>query len=76
MKANNHPLVRDLRRMLDKHGLEAAILIAITKERWPVAASAGTTVEKCNAIGTILESDHVDILKFDMDEALTNLEAI
>lgn len=77
MKANNHPLVRDLRRILDKHGLHGAILVAITKEGHPISASAGSDVRKCDAIGAVLaENEHISILQFDMDMALVESDQI
>lgn len=70
MKANNHPIVRDVRRMLDRHGLHGAVLVGVTKDGRPLAVSAGSDVAKCDALGPVLEGDGVSILKYEIDHAL------
>jgi len=74
MKANDHPLVRDIRRLLDKHKLDGAILIAIQSDGYPISVSAGADVAKCNALGDVLQSDHVDHLFNEMDEKLMGVK--
>jgi len=67
MKANNHPLVKDLRRVLDKHGLKGAVLVGITDTGHILSASAGKTVKLCNALGPVLKDDAIAELAFEMD---------
>jgi hypothetical protein len=67
MKANNHPLVKDLRRILDKHGLKGAVLVSITDAGRIQAASAGKTVKLCNALGPVLKEPEINALAFEMD---------
>jgi hypothetical protein len=74
MKANNHPIVKDLRRMLDKHGLDGVILLGITDKGYQMAASAGSDVKKCNALGPLLSCAEADMLKYEMDVALIDAD--
>jgi len=67
VKANNHPLVKDLRRILDKHGLKGAVLVSITDAGRIQVASAGKTVKLCNALGPALKDDAIAELAVEMD---------
>ncbi len=73
MKANRHPLVRDIRRILDKYGLHGAVLVGITKHG-PLAVSAGADIAKCDALGPVLEGDGVSILQYEIDVALVGAD--
>lgn len=71
MKANNHPLVKDLRKILDKHGLQGAVLLSITDNGQALTASAGKTVKACDALAPLIKDGTVaDELLFEMDFAL------
>ncbi|MEM7746610.1 MAG: hypothetical protein AAF346_00045 [Pseudomonadota bacterium] len=72
-KANNHPIVRDLRQLLDKHKIDGAVLVGVFSNGHPFSASAGRDVEKCNALGPVLQSEYVDIVKFEVDQILMDL---
>lgn len=74
IKANSHPLVRDLRRMLDKHGLHGAVLVGVTAQGRPVAVSAGSDVRKCDAVGPVLDGDAVSMLLYEIDYALVSAD--
>jgi hypothetical protein len=76
MKENNHPLVKDLRRLLDRHGLDAAVLVAVKADGHSIAASAGADVAKCNAVGPILQHDEIEMLQYEIDAALMSLKQI
>ena len=67
MKANNHPLVKDLRRILDKHGMKGAVLVGITDTGHILSASAGKTVKLCNALGPVLKEPEIETLAVEMD---------
>ncbi len=73
-KANNHPLVKDLRRILDKHNLAGAVLVVIDDEGSTQAVSAGRTVPLCNAMGPVLDEPEVELLELEMYSALRNRE--
>ena len=73
-KANRNPVVRDLRRMLDAHGLKGAVLVAITSDGRRMLASAGNTVARCDALGPVLELEVADWLAVEIDMALTDVE--
>lgn len=74
VKANRNPVVRDLRRMLDAHGLKGAVLIAIMDNGRPLMVSAGNTVSRCNALGPVLDLDVATWLAVEIDMALTEVE--
>ena len=74
MKANNHLLVRDLRRLLDKHKMHGAVLVGVTSSGHAISASAGSDVAKCDAVGPVLDSDAVAMLHYEIDFALVSLE--
>lgn len=74
MKANNDPLVKDLRRILNKHNLAGAVLLGITDKGYQLRASAGQDVAKCNALGPLLDSDEASALNYDIDVAIMEAE--
>ena len=70
IKANHHPLVRDLRKILDRHGLAGAVLMGITPDGETTAVSAGHDVKTCNALGPILDEPEIDLIFIEMIGAL------
>ncbi len=61
-KANNHPLIRDLRQLIKKHNLSGVVMLGLDREFETIAASAGHDVKTCNALGPILSDPNVDLL--------------
>ena len=66
VKSNNHPLVKDLRRLLDRHGFKGCVLLALDDNFDPVSASAGHDVATCDALGPVLDDVSIDLLFIEM----------
>jgi len=69
-KASNHPIVRDLRRLLNRHRIRGAVLLGVTTDGRQVIVSAGMDVTKWDALDPILDSDLAAALDCDVDAAL------
>lgn len=70
MKANNHPIVKDLRRMLDIHKMKGAVLVMISEDGRFAAVSAGKTRALCDAIGPVLKEPEISHLAYEIDSRI------
>lgn len=70
MKANNNPIVRVMRRILDQHGWDGGVAVFVSKDGKFCVYSAGKTVKSCDAIGKRLKRDEFNAVAEIIDEAL------
>lgn len=70
MKANNNPIVRVMRRILDQHGWEGGVAVFVSKDGKIGIYSAGKTVNSCDAIGKRLKRKEFEAVAGIIDEAL------
>ena len=75
-KANNHPLVKDLRHLIKRHGMKGVVVLGITDDDATIAASAGRSVKLCDALGPVLDQEEIHLLFIEMCSAIDQAENV